>query len=128
MLKAGTSKEQECLGSYYMDIKEYKQRAKLIRNNEIYKVYDLTELKNLNVSLTELYPQKSTTGHSHKNVDEVYVFVDGEGTMEIGEKTLKVKAGDLALVPAGDFHKAHNQGEKILSFLTIFEKYKGRGK
>lgn len=111
-----------------MDIKEYKQLAKLIRDNEIYKVYDLAELKHLNVSLTELHPQKSTTGHSHEGADEVYVFIDGEGMMEIGQKTLNVKAGDLALAPSGDFHKVHNKGEGVLSFWTIFEKYKGRGK
>lgn len=111
-----------------MDIKEYKQLAKLIRDNEIYKVYDLAELKDLNLSLTELYPQKSTTGHSHEGADEVHVFIDGEGMMEIGQKTLNVKAGDLALVPSGDFHKVHNKGEGVLSFWTIFEKYEGRGK
>jgi mannose-6-phosphate isomerase-like protein (cupin superfamily) len=106
-----------------MDIQQYKQLAKLLRDNELYKVYDLTELKHLNVSLTELYPQKSTTGHSHDTADEVYVFIGGQGVMEIGEKTLEVKAGDLALVPAGDFHKVHNKGEGLLSFWTIFEKY-----
>jgi len=111
-----------------MTIQQYKQLAKLIRDNEIYRVYDLTDLQNLTVSLTELYPQKSTTGHSHESADEVYVFIDGEGMMEIGEKTLKVKSGDITLVPAGKFHKVYNQGEKILSFWTIFEKYKGRGK
>jgi len=111
-----------------MDIREYKQLAKLLRDNETYKVYDLSDLQNLTLSLTELYPQKSTTGHAHKNADEVYVFIDGEGMMEIGQKTLNVKNGDVALVPRGDFHKVHNKGEKNLNFWTIFEKYGGRGK
>ncbi len=111
-----------------MTVEQYKQLAKLIRDNEIYKVYDLSDLQNLTLSLTELYPQKSTTGHSHNNADEVYVFIDGEGTMEIGQKTLDVKGGDVALAPRGDFHKVHNKEEKNLSFWTIFEKYEGRGK
>lgn len=111
-----------------MDIKEYKQRASLIRDNEIYKVYDLTELDGLTLSLTELYPEKSTTGHSHDKADEVYVFIDGEGIMEIAEKSQKVKSGNVVLVPRGAFHKVHNSKEKNLSFWTIFEKYEGRGK
>ena len=111
-----------------MTIEQYKQLAKLIRDNDIYRVYDLPDLEHLNISLTELYPQKSTTGHSHDNADEVYVFISGEGTMEVGQKTLNIKGGDIALVPRGDFHKVHNKGEKILSFWTIFEKYEGRGK
>lgn len=111
-----------------MNIREYKQLANLIRDNEIYKVYDLPKLRDLNVSLTELYPQKSTMGHSHNDADEVYVFIDGDGSMEIGQQTFKVKGGDLMLVPGGDFHRVYNQGNKILSFWAIFEKYKGRGR
>ncbi len=111
-----------------MDIKEYKQSAKLIRNNDVYKVYDLSELEHLTVSLTELYPQKATTGHSHAGADEVYVFIDSEGLMELAGRKFPVKAGNVILVPAGDFHKVYNQGEKTLSFWTIFEKYENRGK
>ncbi len=111
-----------------MDIEQYKQLAKLIRDNKTYKVYDLPELKDLEISLTELNPKESTTGHSHKSVDEVYLFIKGEGTMENGAETLKVKAGDVAPVKAGDFHRVHNPGDKILSFWAIFEKYEGRGK
>lgn len=111
-----------------MDIIKYKQFAKLIRDNELYKVYDLPELKNLNVSLTELNPQKSTTGHSHDDAEEIHVFIGGEGEMEVADKTIKVKGGDIVLIKAGDFHRVHNKTKKILSFWSIFEKYEGRGK
>lgn len=111
-----------------MNIEEYKKVANLLRDNEIYKVYDLSELKDLTLSLTELYPQKSTTGHSHDTSDEVYIFIGGEGMIEVGKQNFKIKGGDVILVPRGDFHKVHNQGKETLSFWTIFEKYEGRGK
>ena len=110
-----------------MDIKQYKQLAKLIKNNEVYKVYDLSELKDLEISFTELNPYKSTTGHSHTEADEVYLFVKGEGVMENGSQTIEVKAGDVVPVKEGDFHRVHNKSKEILSFWAIFEKYKGRG-
>lgn len=110
-----------------MDIVAYKQLANLIRDTGVYKVFDLPFLKHLTVSLTELYPEKSTSGHSHDNADEVYIFIEGEGTMEVGDKTFSIKAGDLMLAPSGNFHKVHNKGGKNLSFWTIFEKYEGRG-
>lgn len=111
-----------------MDIRQYKQLANLIRDNDIYKVYDLTTLQDLNISLTELNPNKSTTGHSHDATDEVFIFIDGEGIIETGEQILNVGSGDLILVSREDFHRVHNKTEKILSFWTIFEKYEGRGK
>jgi len=111
-----------------MNIQEYKQSAKLLRDNEIYKVYDLSNLNHLTLSLTELYPQKATTGHSHTEADEVYIYIDGEGMMEVGEKKFAVRGGDVVLIPTGDFHKVYNQGDKNLNFWTIFEKYERRGK
>ena len=111
-----------------MDTKQYKERAKLIRDNETYKVYDLLTLKDLNLSLTELNPGKETGGHSHKEADEVYVFIDGKGRIEVEEEKIPVKGGDVVAVPGGKFHKVFNEGESILSFWSIFEKYEGRGR
>ena len=111
-----------------MDIKQYKEQAKLIRDNETYKVYDLLTLKDLNLSLTELNPGKETAGHSHKEADEVYVFIDGKGRIEVGEERIAVKESDVVAIPGGKFHKVFNEGESILSFWSIFEKYEGRDK
>ncbi|SRR3989344_2017506 len=111
-----------------MNIIQYKQQAELVKNNETYKVYDLTTLKNLNLSLTELNPGKETGGHSHNEVDEVYVFIDGNGKIEIGEEKIQVKGGDVIAIPGGKFHKVFNEGSGVLSFWSVFEKYEGRGK
>jgi len=109
-----------------MDIKQYKERAKLIRNNKTYKVYDLLTLKDLNLSLTELNPEKETAGHSHKEADEVYFFIDGKGRIEIEKERIAVKKGDVVVIPGGKFHKVFNEGKSVLSFWSIFEKYEGR--
>ena len=111
-----------------MEIREYKKQAKLIRDNETYKVYDLYTLKDLTLTLTELNPGKETSGHSHKEADEVYVFIDGEGIIELEGKKIPVKGGDVVPIPGGKFHKVFNEGESILSFWSIFEKYEGRGR
>ena len=35
--------------------------------------------------------------------------------------------GDILLVKRGEFHKTFNTSDEDLVFLTIFEKYEGRG-
>ncbi|MFA5052685.1 MAG: cupin domain-containing protein [Parcubacteria group bacterium] len=110
-----------------MDLGVYKKKADLIRDNDVYRVYDLKTLGNLTLSLTELNPHKSTTGHSHENAEEVYVFISGKGEMEIGETREKVTKGNVFLIPKGDFHRVHNKGWQPLKFWSIFEKYEGRG-
>jgi len=111
-----------------MNIKEYKKRAELIRDNDIYRVYDLKELEDINLSLTELKANKETTGHTHEDLDEVYIFISGKGEMEKGKEKKKVKKGDVMLIPRGNFHKVYNKSWKPLKFWSIFEKYEGRGK
>ncbi|MDD5099211.1 MAG: cupin domain-containing protein [Candidatus Colwellbacteria bacterium] len=108
-----------------MNLREYKKKAVLLRNTSVYRVYDLGSLKRLNLSLTELKPHQATGGHSHKSTDEVYFF-SGPGIMENGSKKEKVKAGDVALVPQGNFHKVYNKSNNLLRFWTAFVKYKGR--
>ena len=109
-----------------MDIREYKKISNLIRDNDIYKVYDLPALQNLNLSLTELYEGKSTTGHSHADADEVYIFISGSGSIDIDTDNEKVKGGDVVLVHRGKFHKIHNEGSETLNFWSVFEKYGDR--
>ncbi|MDD3089965.1 MAG: cupin domain-containing protein [Candidatus Omnitrophica bacterium] len=111
-----------------MNISGYKKKATLIRDTDIYRVYDLSELEHLNLSLTELKVRKATGGHTHEFVDEVYVFITGSGIMEIGKKKEKVKEGDVVIIHRGNFHKVYNRGRKPLKFWSIFEKYEGRGK
>jgi len=110
-----------------MDLKEYKREAELIRDNETYRVYDLKTLSHMTLSLTELKPGKATGGHSHEDAEEVYVFFQGKGEMEIGDQKQKVKKGDVLVIPKGRFHKVYNKGFAELKFWSIFEKYEGRG-
>ncbi|MFA4999234.1 MAG: cupin domain-containing protein [Parcubacteria group bacterium] len=110
-----------------MNLKDFKRKAKLIRDNDVYQVYDLKELENLTLSLTELKPHKSTTGHSHNTADEIYIFISGKGEVEIGGSREKVIKGDVLLVPRGNFHRVWNIGWQPLKFWAIFEKYEGRG-
>lgn len=111
-----------------MNISGYKKKAALVRDTEVYRVYDLSDLDHLNLSLTELKVGKETGGHAHKEADEIYIFISGSGIMEIAHKKEKVKEGDVFIIPRGDFHKVYNRGKKPLRFWSIFEKYRGRGK
>lgn len=110
-----------------ISIQEFPKKVKPIRDNEIYSVHDLIYLDHLIVSMTILHPGKATTGHQHEKEEEVYLFVEGEGEMELNGKRFSVKKGDIILIPKKTFHKVFNPTDKELIFLCVFEKYKGRG-
>ena len=104
-----------------MQIKLDKTDSTVVKSNETYDVIDNTSLNNLVVSKTILHYEKETGGHNHKGQEEVYIFIKGEGKMVVGTNTYNVKAGDIILIPDGDFHKVWNtQEEGDLEFICVF--------
>jgi mannose-6-phosphate isomerase-like protein (cupin superfamily) len=109
-------------------VSRFPKDAELIRDTDVYYVYDLNYLKNLVVSMSILHSGKHTAGHSHKNQEEFYIFLKGRGKMQVGEKAYNVKKGDIVLIKKGLFHKVFNKGKGDMVFMDVFERYKGRWK
>ena len=94
--------------------------GKVVKQDERYTVTDNTTLKNLIVSQTELNPNKSTTGHSHAGQEEVYLFHQGSGTMEIDDNQFQVEVGRVITIPDGAFHRVH-AGKYGCTFTCVFD-------
>ena len=95
--------------------------GEVIKDNEVYQLKDNTHLKNLVVSSTFLRANQKTNGHFHKGQEEVYMFIDGKGEMEIDGNRFPVKAGDLILIEDGVFHRVYNTGHLGLYFVCVFD-------
>jgi mannose-6-phosphate isomerase-like protein (cupin superfamily) len=94
---------------------------KTVKQDHRYIVKDNTMLETLVVSTTLLNPSCKTTGHKHKGQEEVYIFNEGEGLIEIDEKKFSVKKGDIVLIQDGAFHRVHNNSKKnTLGFVCVF--------
>ena len=93
----------------------------VVKQDERYIVSDNGTLNKLITSITELNAGHSTTGHSHKGQEEVYIFRSGLGEMEINENRFKVKEGDIIFIEDGDFHRVHNTSNKLLEFVCVFD-------
>jgi mannose-6-phosphate isomerase-like protein (cupin superfamily) len=64
----------------------------------------------LTTGYTTVYPNGTTTGHAHDDMEEVYFFVSGEGVMVVGDDEFPVKAGDALYVPPGAYHTTYQTG------------------
>ncbi len=104
-------------------INDFKKVAKLVKSNKRYDIYDYC-MKDLVVSMTIMKPEQETRGHSHKNIDEVYICLEGKGEIEIEKKIYDFKENDIVTIPEGKFHKVKNKLKKKMAFLSVFEKYK----
>jgi mannose-6-phosphate isomerase-like protein (cupin superfamily) len=73
--------------------------------------------RRLSCGYTTVYPNGTTTGHAHDDMEEIYFFISGEGIMVVGEDRFPVKAGDALYVPPGEFHTTIQTGIAPLVFV-----------
>jgi len=78
--------------------------------------------KNLKMGFTIIYAEGKTTGHSHKQHEEVYYVIQGKGKMVVGDTEYDIKSGDALYVPFGLFHTTYNTGIFPLQLLWITTK------
>lgn len=74
---------------------------------------------NSSVVYFEIEPGKRLPMH-HDGQEEVLFVVAGAGTAAIGDKTVAVRAGDLAVVPAWVPHGVVNTGDTTLKVVGFF--------
>ena len=73
----------------------------------------------INQSLAEatVDPGGETAEHFHRESEEIYHFVGGEGRMRLGPQEAPVRAGDTVVIAPGVPHKLWNTGEAPLVLL-----------
>ena len=74
------------------------------------------ELNGQHVKLCKL--QDKFVWHSHKNEDELFMVFKGTLSIDFRDgKTIKVKEGEILIVPKGIEHRPHTNGEIVFSLL-----------
>ena len=79
----------------------------------------------IKVQVWELDPGVSEGSHSHEGdtpLEEIYYFLEGNGTMWIDGQDIPIGAGDAVLVPPGIDHGFRNVGDVPLKLVIIWGK------
>lgn len=71
------------------------------------------------VGLNVLRPGQTQSIHEHADQDKFYYVVEGSGRFIVGEAEQVCAAGSLILAPAGVLHGVVNEGDALLTFLTV---------
>lgn len=95
--------------------------GEVIKDNAQYLLKDNAFGKNLILSSTFLRANQSTNGHTHSGQEEVYMFLKGEGEMQIDDERFSVKEGDVVCIEDGEFHRVFNTGHFGLYFVCVFD-------
>lgn len=79
----------------------------------------------IKVQIWELAPGVSEGGHTHEGdcpLEEIYYFLEGDGTMWMDDDDVPVAAGDAVLVPPEVDHGFRNTGSSPLKLMIIWGK------
>jgi uncharacterized cupin superfamily protein len=79
--------------------------------------------RKLGYNLTVVPPGKvQCPFHAHRAEEEMFLILDGTGTLRFGDKTYPLRAGDVIACPTGGAEVAHqiiNSGEVDLVYLAV---------
>jgi uncharacterized cupin superfamily protein len=81
-----------------------------------------TAAKKLGASFDSLAPGKRVCPyHLHHAQEEMFVVLEGSGTLRVAGEMLPIKAGDVIFIPAGPEypHQIINSSEATLKYLSI---------
>jgi mannose-6-phosphate isomerase-like protein (cupin superfamily) len=62
-------------------------------------------VRNQSLAEATLEPGQATERHYHREAEEIYYVVEGEGELEIDGERRRVRPGDAALIPPGARHQ-----------------------
>ncbi len=97
---------------------QYKHIEQLARDNEYFRKVLFTN-KHSQVVLMSVKPGEDIGLEVH-HVDQILVFVQGQGAALVGGEEKQVTAGDMVDVPAGTEHNFTNTGTEDLRLYTVY--------
>ncbi len=92
-----------------------------VGNVELYEIWSHADFKsNIDFIDRVVVPPNSTIGHhQHGDNEEMYVILEGEGTMTIEDETVVVRKGDMILNPKRGKHGLKNSSKSNINILVI---------
>lgn len=78
---------------------------------------DNSIIENMSIAEAMVKPGEATREHFHRESEDVYYILQGEGEMHLDGEKVAVRAGDAVLIPARARHFIVNTGKEELIIL-----------
>lgn len=76
-----------------------------------------SSIRNQSLAEARLQAGQSTTPHLHRQSEEIYYILSGQGQMRLGDEVRAVGPGDAIAIPPGVVHQLTNTGDGVLKLL-----------
>ena len=73
----------------------------------------------LDLRMSTYAPKAYVQRHVHEAKEQVYLFLEGEGVLELADRRTVVRPKSFVFIPPGVPHALHNTGTANLVFLVV---------
>lgn len=71
------------------------------------------------ISLAKLQPTLSYEKHDHRDHEEIYYIISGNGYIKIGDEVARFRDGDIIYIPEKTSHSITNDCDEMVEFLAF---------
>lgn len=75
--------------------------------------------ENASLAIARVEPGVTTQLHSLSGTQETYIVIEGEGLMEVADKSFNITAGDCVVIPPGVSQRVSSTGSSDLRFYCL---------
>lgn len=119
--RAPAEKQHPVFHARWADFSKDERRIRHLKGKDVFLMFDVTESADrLIAGFTLFQPhQRSWPPHNHTDQEEIYIFTQGRGAMEVyaDEETKSfvhsVKEGDAVTIPLLNYHPVFSQEEEL---------------
>ena len=97
-------------------IKNGEEKSKTQKIGKLYRL--MIKSKNMEAIIAELEPHAESSWFKHKG-EEMHLVLEGEMEYTVGQKSYKLKEGDILWHHSSVKHHAKNIGDKNVKYITI---------
>lgn len=105
----------------FAEVASREDRIRRLKGKDVYMMFDVGEAADkLVAGYTFFQPwQRSWPPHNHTDQEEVYIFIKGQGAMEVYESpetlsfVVQVGEGDIVSIPVLNYHPVFSQAEPL---------------
>ena len=97
-------------------LKSGEQKSKIKRPGKIFRL--MVKSERLEAIIAEIEPHTSSRWYKH-NGEELHYVLEGEIEYEVGEKSYKLKKGELLWHKSNIEHRANNKTNKKAKYATV---------
>ena len=90
-----------------VDVVSLSEKFTKLKEQNVYRI--VAQMNNYQFKLIRM--NREFIWHAHEDTDEAFVVVDGEMEIALRDKTLRLKANEMVVIPRGVEHKPGSIGE-----------------